>query len=75
MKPSKNQKYEVVEGIHGTWFYHIAPKGKTQRALCGKATMFSYMNFSNWGYSGHLNERYCRECYNLAFPAKYYTND
>ena len=62
-----NPKYQIVEGVHGTWSYHISPLDKTQRALCGKATMFSHMNFSNWGFRGHLHERYCSECYNLAF--------
>jgi len=61
-----NPKYEVVEGVSGHWYYHLAPQGKTQRALCGAATMHCYLSIKQWGTKGHLNEKYCSKCYELS---------
>lgn len=53
-------KKTLVEGIHGTWHYHLSDDGKT--ALCGAWVMPTGVPEDTWGYVGHLNERYCKEC-------------
>jgi hypothetical protein len=71
-KPEKTEvpEFQVVEGIHGTWFYHLARTQQPRlRALCSdeKPVMHTSAPLSSWGYkSGHLNERYCAECERLA---------
>jgi hypothetical protein len=56
----------VVETIHGTWFYHIRD-GDRGPAICGyKDVMPTHVPLdAAWGYRGHLNERYCEECERL----------
>jgi hypothetical protein len=57
----KPKERTLVEGIAGTWYYHLSDDGRT--ALCGAAVMISSAPESTWGYkSGHLNERYCSKC-------------
>lgn len=52
--------YTIREGIHGTFFYHMAVNGSP---LCGeKATMPTSIPVITWGLKTHLNERYCKEC-------------
>jgi hypothetical protein len=58
----------LVEGIHGTWHYHLSDDGKT--ALCGAHVMVSDAPESTWGFVGHLNERYCKKCAEIRDPAK-----
>lgn len=59
----------LVEGISGTWYYHLSDDGRT--ALCGAAVMISSAPESTWGYkSGHLNERYCSKCAGIRNAAK-----
>lgn len=49
----------LVEGIAGTWYYHLAQDGKS---LCGAKTMSTQVPLHTWGFKGHLNERYCSKC-------------
>lgn len=56
----KPVKKTLVEGIHGTWHYHLSDDGKT--ALCGAQVMRSNAPEDTWGYVGHLGERYCKDC-------------
>lgn len=58
----------LVEGIHGTWHYHLSDDGKT--ALCGAQVMISEAPESTWGYVGHLHERYCSKCSKIREPNK-----
>lgn len=50
------------EGSWGTWYYHWSRAEKHWEALCGAHTMHTSMKASAWGITGHLNERYCKEC-------------
>lgn len=52
----------IVEGISGTFYYHLAKRETPQRALCGKETMATSIPLESWGSRGHLLERYCKEC-------------
>ena len=62
-KPVVPEKFDIVEGIGGTWFYHLAETGKKSTALCGRPTMSSEMTRAAWGYrSAHIGERYCENC-------------
>ncbi len=71
-KPAKAAvpEFQVVEGIAGTWFYHLARTNQPRlRALCSdeKSVMLTSAPLSSWGYkSDHINERYCAECERLA---------
>jgi hypothetical protein len=56
----KKKERTLVEGISGTWFYHLSDDGKT--ALCGARVMISSAPESTWGFRGHLQERYCKQC-------------
>lgn len=54
----------IREGIHGTFFYHLAKDGVP---LCGNEnTMVTRVPLSCWNVKTHLNERYCKEC-NIIF--------
>jgi hypothetical protein len=59
-KIKETPKKTLVEGIHGTWHYHLSDDGKT--ALCGAWVMRTGVPEDTWGYVGHLNERYCKQC-------------
>lgn len=52
----------LVEGIAGTWHYHLAKDGKS---LCGAKTMPTQVPVHTWGFKGNLNERYCSKCEEL----------
>ncbi len=53
----------LVEGLSGTWFYHLARTESPREALCGNTHIMSSPGIlKNWGYRGHLNERYCKTC-------------
>jgi len=56
----------VTEGVMGYWFYHISHKDTFTKALCGVNVMMSSLPLSEWGETGHLNERYCQKCEKLA---------
>jgi len=57
---------KVTEGIIGTWFYHLSEDEKPTRSLCGVQTMHTEVPLSAWGYRGHLNERWCEKCKEIA---------
>lgn len=61
--PEPLPAFRMVENLAGTWSYHLA-QGQKNQALCDPAVrvMDSPSPLSNWGYRGHLNERYCRAC-------------
>jgi hypothetical protein len=52
----------LVEGIAGTWHYHLSDKTKKTKALCGAEVMSTAIPETVWGYRNHLKERYCRKC-------------
>lgn len=57
--------FEVVESLAGNWHYHLARQGEPLAvAVCDPSVpvMRSPSPLSNWGYRGHLNERYCAQC-------------
>ena len=59
----------VVEGVSGTWFYHLTDKDSDAVALCGAQTMHTAAPLSSWGFAGHpghIRYRYCKECEKLA---------
>lgn len=64
----------VVEGISGTWFYHLSKDGKTGHpALCGnKQVMSTSFPVRHWGFVGHLKERYCPDCEKVALAEGYW---
>ena len=52
----------VVEGIEGTWHYHLLIAGQHD-ALCGNGAVISTsLPVESWGVRTHLNERYCVVC-------------
>lgn len=53
----------IVEGIAGTWFYHLRIAGQHD-ALCGEHdVMPTQLPVSSWGVvTPHLGERYCKAC-------------
>jgi len=61
-KPPEKLKIVITEGIGGTWHYHLSYDGKTTRALCGEHVMQTNCSLDDWGYVGHLNEKYCEKC-------------
>ena len=57
--------HEMCEGIEGYYIYHLREPGKT-KSLCGHDVMHTGVRLSDWGHVGHLDERYCDECKNIA---------
>lgn len=55
----------ITEGIYGMWFYHLSEQGENSKSLCGARTMHTSIPLSAWGFRGHLNERYCKQCEGL----------
>lgn len=58
----------VVEGVESTWSYHLAVTG-TLKPLCSRKhpVMGTGIPLKGWGHrSGHLPERYCKECEEVA---------
>lgn len=56
---------QIVESLAGTFFYHLA-RETPAKALCGARTMATGLPLTQWGYRGHLGERYCAICVNRA---------
>ena len=53
----------LVEGIHGTWYYHFADPARRYRALCGAEVMTTRIPETAWNVrTPHLKERYCKKC-------------
>jgi len=59
--------YIITESVHGTWFYHLSLENKLTKSLCNKDTMKCELPLESWGEVGHLKERYCAICYDLAY--------
>lgn len=55
-------KLRIVEGVSGTWFYHLARESELTTALCGARTMETRIPLTAWGKISHLNERWCAKC-------------
>ena len=56
-------KFVVTEGIEGTWHYHVSKIDSIRKSLCGKSVMPTSLSINSWGTITHLNEKYCRECF------------
>ena len=53
----------VVEGVESTYRYHLALANRVEhKSLCGAQIMGTSVTLENWGFVGHLNERYCTAC-------------
>lgn len=62
-------KFEIVEGVASTWFYHLREKDSfpvNQPALCGAHVFSTHNPIDSWGVKTHLNERYCQECESIS---------
>jgi len=55
-------KYVITEGVESTWHYHWSMEDNFTQALCGVWTMSTSMRPEQWGFTGHLHERYCLKC-------------
>jgi len=64
MSDTSQIPFEMCEGVEGTWHYHIR-RPCSFDSLCGARVMFTESRFGNWGMTGHLNERYCVDCWDL----------
>jgi hypothetical protein len=57
---------EISEGISGVWHYHLSPKGKATRGLCGARTMHTSIPLTGWKepFGEHFPKRptWCEEC-------------
>jgi hypothetical protein len=62
IKPLDKPNIVVTEGIGGTWHYHLSYDNKTSRSLCGEQVMPTNCSLNDWGYIGHLKEKYCEKC-------------
>lgn len=67
----------VVEGVAGTWFYHLRedpePVNLLKRALCGAEVMVTQISLSAWDKTPknyHIPERWCQVCGKLAGLSK-----
>lgn len=61
----------IVEGLAGTWHYHLAPEEKFTRALCGAQTMRTSIPLAYWNKTPkdhHIPESWCSRCERLAAP-------
>lgn len=56
----------VTEGVSGYYSYHLSELGINAKSLCGAKTMLTSVPLASWGAKGHLNEKYCAECAQLA---------
>lgn len=59
----------VVEGIAGTWFYHLR-RAHAEVSLCGAKVMMTGIPVSAWGTKTHLRERWCETCAEAAALAR-----
>lgn len=57
---------KIVETVYGYYSYHLSETGKAgQLTLCGrKDVMQTEVPLSAWGFVGHLNEKWCKDCWN-----------
>lgn len=60
--------YQVTEGIHGYWHYHLSPVGKHTSGLCGAQTMTTSIPLSQFGVGraappgAGISGKWCKEC-------------
>lgn len=74
---------EVVEGIHGTWHYHLRDTDSNDRekynkfmaSLCGRDVMRCNLPIKAWGTVTHLKERYCEQCWKIYQSQESLKND
>ncbi len=59
----KAPELQIVEGVEGTWHYHLRRDG-AEAALCGNTrVMPTQIPLSYWGQKAdHIPESYCKEC-------------
>jgi len=63
LREDTKSRLRVLEGIHGTWHYHLGPKElRVPTSLCGDVVMTTSMPVSAWGTKTHINERWCSRC-------------
>jgi hypothetical protein len=62
-------KYEVAEGIYGTFYYHLRCPSD-HFGLCGDRVMHTGIPVSAWGTETHVNERWCSRCKKIAGEIK-----
>ncbi len=58
----EGQLLVIVEGISGTFYYHLSLAGYEGKSLCGVRTMATQLPLDAWGKVTHLAERYCSRC-------------
>jgi hypothetical protein len=75
--PVTGPSWLVVEGIHGTWHYHLRdsslPNHKSNPAACGAAVMHTGVPITAWDKTPpnyHLREKWCAKCAALAGLSK-----
>jgi hypothetical protein len=56
----------VTESVRGSHSHHLSEQETNARALCGDLTMSTSIPISGWGHKGHLQERYCNDCFEIA---------
>ena len=56
----------ITESVLGTWFYHLSDSKNFTRSFCGAHVMKTSMTHKQWGFKGHLKERYCDKCVEIA---------
>lgn len=62
----------IVEGIAGTWHYHLAPNNDQAHALCGKLTMPTSLMLDAWGQAcrnDKIQYHWCEACRLAAWRA------
>jgi hypothetical protein len=67
------QGLRIVEGISGTWYYHLQQDitSRPSQALCGARIMATGLPVSYWGKTPpnhHIPEKWCAVCAKLAEP-------
>lgn len=55
---------QIVEGISGTWLYHLGEDEWTGRAICGREVMRTSAPLETWNrwHPTHIPVRYCAKC-------------
>ena len=55
---------EITEGVAGLYHYHLRVVGN-HYSLCDRMVMRAHTH-QKWGFRGHLGERYCMSCAEMA---------
>jgi len=62
-----NNNLRIVEGVESTWHYHLQTNDQNSyTSLCGAKVFSTHIPLRNWGKVGHLKERYCDNCKQIA---------